>query len=126
MEEGQVCDSTRLRLLAAHTDCSLISMALKFYVDDRGRARPKISCDVCGGVIENHSGGIAICDSQGAKAGAVLEPSFQCEHCKAKAGGAPPNSMPIDNFFLYLLNNIQLTPYLLEQAERRLKQTVAL
>lgn len=101
-------------------------MALKFYVDDKGRARPKISCDVCGGVIEDYSGGIAICDSQSAKAGAVLEPSFQCEHCKEKAGAAPRNSMPIDNFFLYLLNNIQLTPNLLEQAERRLKQTMAL
>jgi len=101
-------------------------MALKFYVDDKGRARPKISCDVCGGVIENYSDGIAICDSQSAKAGAVLEPSFQCGHCKAKAGETPPNSMPIDNFFLYLLNNIQLTPNLLEEAQHRLKQTVAM
>jgi hypothetical protein len=28
--------------------------------------------------------------------------------------------MPIDNFMFYLLNNIQLTPNVLEQAGRRL------
>jgi len=34
--------------------------------------------------------------------------------------------MPIDNFMLYLLNNIQLTPNVLEEAGRRLKQTVGI
>jgi hypothetical protein len=101
-------------------------MALIFQVDDEGHARPKISCDVCGGVIENHSGGIAIYDSQSTKPGAVAEPTFECQHCKAKAGSAPSNSMPIDHFMLYLLNNIQLTPNVLEEAGRRLTERVIL
>lgn len=101
-------------------------MALIFQVDDKGHARPKISCDACGKVIENHSGGIAICDSQGTKPGAVIEPTFECEHCKVKGRGVPSNSMPIDHFMLYLLNNIQLTPNVLEEAGRRLKATVGL
>ena len=101
-------------------------MSLIFQVDAEGHPRPKISCDTCGNLIEMQFGGIAFCDSQSAKPGALVEPVFQCGACAAKAGGAPSNSMPIDNFMLYLLNNIQLTPNLLEQAERRLKQTVTL
>src|SRR5262245_18926513 len=99
-------------------------MSLIFQVDAEGHLRPKISCDACGGLIENHSGGIAICDSQSAQPGAVLEPIFRCEHCSAKAASASSSSMPIDNFILYLLNNIQLTPNVLEEAQRRLKESV--
>jgi hypothetical protein len=101
-------------------------MALIFQVNDKGQARPKISCDACGNVIENHSGGIAICDSKSTKPGAVLEPISKCQNCQAKAGSAPSNSMPIDQFMLYLLNNIQLTPNVLEEAGRRLKERVIL
>jgi hypothetical protein len=32
--------------------------------------------------------------------------------------------LPIDHFMLYLLNNIQLTPKVLEEAGRRLKDPV--
>jgi hypothetical protein len=108
----------RAWLPAVHLDRSLISMALILQVDDEGRVRPKIRCDACGKVIESHSGATAVWDSQSTKPGAVLEPTFQCEHCKPKAGGTP--SLPIDHFMLYLLNNIQLTPRVLEEAGRRL------
>jgi hypothetical protein len=110
-------------LLAIHLDRSLIPMALIFQVDDEGHARPNIRCDACGKAIESHAGATAIWDSQSAKPGALLEPSFQCEPCNAKAGGNPLNSLPIDHFMLYLLNNIQLTPKTLEEAGRRLKET---
>ena len=117
-----------MRLPAVHFDRSLISMALILQVDEEGHARPKVRCDACGKAIENHSGATAVWDSQSTKPGAVLEPTFQCEHCNAaKAGGAPSKSLPIDHFMLYLLNNIQLTPKVLEEAGRRLtKDTIGL
>ena len=108
----------RAWLPAVHLDRSLISMALILQVDDEGHVRPKLRCDACGKVIESHSGATAVWDRQSTKPGAVLEPTFQCEHCNAKAGGIP--SLPIDHFMLYLLNNIQLTPRVLEEAGRRL------
>ncbi len=111
----------RMRLLAVNLDRSLIPMALILQVDDEGHARPKIRCDACGKVIESHSGATAIWDSQSTKPGAVIEPTFQCDHCNAKAGGAPLESLPIDHFMLYLLNNIQLTPKVLEEAGHRLR-----
>ena len=110
----------RAWLPAVHLDRSQISMALILQVDDEGHVRPKIRCDACGKLIESHSGATAIWDSQSTKPGAVLEPTFQCGHCNAKAGGAPSKSLPIDHFMLYLLNNIQLTPRVLEEAGRRL------
>ena len=110
----------KARLPAVHLDRSLIPMALILQVDDEGHARPKIRCDACGKVIESHSGATAVWDSQNTKPGAVLEATFQCAHCNAKAGGAPSKSLPIDHFMLYLLNNIQLTPKVLEEAGRRL------
>ena len=113
-----------MRLLARHSDRSLIPMALILQVDDKGHVRPEIRCDACGKAIESHSGATAIWDSQSIKPGAVIEPTFQCEHCNAKAGGAPLKSLPIDHFILYLPNNIQLTPKVLEEAGRRLKDPV--
>ena len=95
-------------------------MALIFQIDDEGKATPKITCDACGKVMEDHSGGVAIFDSQNAKPGAVIKPTFQCEGCQKKAGDPQSNSMPIDDFMFYLLNNIQLTPNVLEEAGRRL------
>jgi hypothetical protein len=32
----------------------------RFEVDNDGRARPKIRCDSCGGVIENYGDGVAL------------------------------------------------------------------
>jgi DNA-directed RNA polymerase subunit RPC12/RpoP len=95
-------------------------MALIFQVDDEGHARPKIRCDECGTVIENPSGSIATWDSQSAQPGMVVEPTFYCQHCKSKAVSAPRNAVPLDHFMLYLLNNMHLTPGVLEEAGRRL------
>ena len=110
-----------MRLLAVHLDRKLIIMAMILQVDDEGHARPKLRCDACGKAIESHSGVTANWDSKSTKPGAVIEPTFQCEQCNAKAGGAPAGSLPIDHFMLYLLNNIQLTPEVLEKAGRRLR-----
>ena len=95
-------------------------MALIFQINDAGKATPKITCDACGKVMEDHSAGFAVFDSQNAKPGAVIKPTFRCEHCHEKAGAPQSNSMPIDDFMFYLLNNIQLTPNVMEQAGRRL------
>ena len=95
-------------------------MALIFQIDNAGKATPKITCDACGKALEDHSGGAAIFDSQNAKPGAVIKPTFQCEHCREKAGTPQSDSMSIDDFMFYLLNNIQLTPNVLEEAGRRL------
>jgi hypothetical protein len=97
-------------------------MALIFQVDGDGHARPTIRCDECGTVIQNPSDSIALWGSQSAKPGAVVEPTFQCQNYKLKAGGAPPHSVPLDHFMIYLLNNMHLTPGVLEEAGRRLSE----
>jgi hypothetical protein len=98
-------------------------MGLIFQLDEEGHARPKIQCDECGKVIENSAGWVAAWDSQSAKPGTVVKPSFECRHCNTKRGGAGPNSVPLDHFMLYLLNNMNLTPGALEEAGRRLDGT---
>ena len=98
-------------------------MALIFQVDSEGHARPKISCDSCGGVIENYSDGVAVLNIGGAKPGTAAEPIFHCLGCEEKAdkSSTSRHSMPIDHFMLYVLNNIQLTPTALEAAAGSLK-----
>jgi hypothetical protein len=98
-------------------------MALIFQVDDKGRARPKIRCDSCGGVIDNYADGVALLDTPNPKPGTVMEPIFHCAGCEeeAKKTSAPRHSMPIDHFMLYVLNNIQLTPNALEHAGHSLQ-----
>jgi hypothetical protein len=98
-------------------------MALIFQVDEEGHPRPKISCDTCGGMIANDAGATACWDSQSTKPGTLVEPTFQCGGCNANSGGAPANSLPMNDFMLYLLNNIQLSPNVLEQAGRQLRST---
>jgi hypothetical protein len=99
-------------------------MALVFQVDEDGHAGPKIRCDSCGGVIENYADGVALSDTPSQKPGTLIEPIFHCAGCEEKADkkSGPRHSMPIDQFMLYVLNNIQLTPNALEQAGRRLKR----
>lgn len=100
-------------------------MALVFQVDDQGHMYPQLRCDVCGGTIKNPSGGIAVWDQQNKTPGSVLEPTFHCGGCVAKEGGAPPHSMPLDLFMVYLVNNIQLTPGVLESAGRNLEASAS-
>jgi hypothetical protein len=99
-------------------------MALIFQVDKEGRARPKIRCDACGGIIENYADGVALVDTPDPKPGAVIEPIFHCTHCEeeAKQARGARHSMPIDHFMLYVFNNIQLTPSVLQNAGRSLKE----
>jgi hypothetical protein len=102
-------------------------MAFIFEIDKDGHARPKLRCDSCGGVIKNYADGYVTLDTESATPGAVVEPIFRCTPCEEKAEetGAPQRSMRIDHFMLYVLNNIQLTPNVLESAERSLKETTA-
>jgi hypothetical protein len=100
-------------------------MALIFQVDDEGHARPKIRCDTCGGVIENYTDGVALLDDPSPKPGTILEPIFHCTGCEEIAQKAHP-SRHIDHFMLYVLNNIQLTPRVLEEAGQKMKSRAAL
>jgi len=97
-------------------------MAIIFQIDDNGQARPKIRCDSCGGVIENYTAGVALLDTKELKPGAITEAIFHCAGCEEKETGTiSRRSMPIDQFMLYVLNNIQLTPNALEEARHSLK-----
>ena len=107
-----------VRLPTKPNEVALRRMALIFEVENDGRARPKIRCDCCGGVIQNYGDGVALLDTPSAPPGTIIEPIFHCAHCEAKVKetSAPRRSMPIDRFMLYVLNNIQLTPKALEEA----------
>jgi hypothetical protein len=98
-------------------------MALVFEVDAKGHPRPEIRCDGCGGIIKDHAHGFAVLDFPSSKPGTILEPVFHCQCCAEKEDKPNTNrrSMPIDHFMLYLLNNIQLTPTVLEEAGRKVR-----
>ena len=100
-------------------------MALIFQVDDQGRVAPKIRCDKCGATVENYAGAAVLLDVPNPKPGTIVEPIFHCAGCAKndQTTTASRRSMPIDHFMLYLRDNIQLTPNVLE-AGRRLKETV--
>jgi hypothetical protein len=103
-------------------------MAFIFEVDKNGHARPKIRCDACGGIIENHAHGVVTLDDPNAAPGTVVEPIFRCIGCEEEAekSNPPRRTMSIDHFMLYVMNNIQLTPNSLEQAGRNLKDATIL
>jgi hypothetical protein len=105
-------------------EVALRPMALVFEVEKDGRARPKIRCDGCGGIIKNYSDGVALLDSPSAAPGTFIEPVFHCAPCEAKVKetSVPRRSVSIDRFMLYVLNNIQLTPKALEDAGRRMEK----
>jgi hypothetical protein len=103
-------------------------MAFVFQVDRNGHTRPKIRCDACGGIIENHADGVVTLDEPTAAPGTIVEPIFRCLHCEEEAEktGPPRRTMRIDHFMLYVMNNIQLTPNSLEQAGRHLGDATGL
>ena len=102
-------------------------MALIFQVDNQGQPRPKIQCDSCKGVIENYTDGVALLDTKELTPGAITEPIFHCIGCEEKeTGRARGHSMPLDQFMLYLLNNIQIMPNALEVATHNLKSLTSL
>jgi hypothetical protein len=96
-------------------------MGLIFQLDEKGRPRPRIQCDGCGGFIENPSGCVATWENQSAQPGTVVKPIIECQHCKSKGGVGDRNSVPLDSFMLYLMNNMNLTPGAVEEAGRRLR-----
>jgi hypothetical protein len=112
-------------LLIASDGPKLMVMALAFQVDDQGHPHPQLRCDVCGGVINDPSGGVVLWDQQNETPGSLLEPTFHCGGCVAQEGGAPPHSMPLELFMVYLMNNIQLTPGILESAGRNLQASAS-
>ena len=100
-------------------------MPLIFQVDDQGHLGPKIRCDNCKGIIENDADGVALLDAPSSKPGTIIEPIFHCAGCEKSLPKTNPSqrSMPINHFMLYVFNNIQLTPYALEEAGQKLKVT---
>ena len=97
-------------------------MAIVFQVDKSGNPSPEITCDGCGGVIADHTQGVAILGTPSPEPRKVLEPIFLCKHCEEKS--EKPNEqrrkMPIDQFLLRVLNNVQLMPNDLEAVGRRM------
>jgi hypothetical protein len=103
-------------------------MAFIFQVDDKSQISPKIRCDNCGAIIEDYAHGVVHLDDPSPKPGTTIEPIFHCAGCQERLheSNASRNSMPIDHFMLYLLNNIQLTPRALEEAGQKLRARSAL
>src|SRR5260221_7247268 len=88
----------RCSLTFAQSDSKLTLMALIFQVDDEGHARPKIRCDSCGRVIENHADGVALLGSPNPKPGTVIEPIFHCEGCEGQENECAP-ALDVDRSF---------------------------
>ena len=84
----------------------------------RASTRPQFMAWLLARFQEQHG---FIWDQRNETPGRALEPTFHCGGCVAKAGGAPPHSMPLDLFMVSLMNNIQLPPGVLESAGRNLR-----
>jgi hypothetical protein len=99
-------------------------MAIVFQVDKSGNPTPEITCDGCGGVIADHTQGVAILGTPTPEPEKVLEPTFLCKGCEEKTEkpGVQRRKMPIDQFLFRVLNNVHLMPNDLEAAGRRMMQ----
>jgi ribosomal protein S27E len=98
-------------------------MAIVFELDKSGNPSPEITCDGCGGVITDHTHGVAILETPSAEEPEkVLKPIFLCTGCEEKTEktAGPRRKMPIDQFLLRMANNVQLLPDDLEAAGRRM------
>jgi hypothetical protein len=110
---------------------TVMFMALTFQVDDKGQLDPKIRCDGCGGIIKNYADGFALVDTpspkDSPKVETISDPIFLCAGCEKseQRKGDSRRSMPLDHFMLYLMNNIQLTPRVLEDAGHKLRDASA-
>jgi hypothetical protein len=97
-------------------------MAIVFQVDKSGNPRPEITCDGCGGVIADHTQGVAILGAPSPEPEKVLEPIFLCKGCEEKT--EKPNvhrrKMPIGQFLFGVINNVNLMPNDLEAVGRRM------
>ena len=97
-------------------------MSIVFQVDKSGSPSPEITCDGCGGVIKDHTHGVAILGTPSPEPGKTLEPIFLCKGCedKTEKTNVQRRKMPIDQFLLRVLNNVQLRPNDLEAVGRRI------
>ena len=100
-------------------------MAIVFQLDKSGNPSPELTCDGCGGVITDHTHGVAILGTPSAEEPEkVLKPIFLCKGCEEqtdkKAG--PRRKVPIDQFLVQMLNSVQLLPNDLEAVGRRMMQ----
>ncbi|MBV9874144.1 MAG: hypothetical protein JO025_05400 [Verrucomicrobia bacterium] len=103
---------------------NLLVMAIVFQLDKTGNPSPEITCDGCGGVIHDHTQGVAILDVPRAEPEKVLQPIFLCKGCEEhtdKTAG-PRRKAPIDQFLVQMLNSVQLLPNDLEAVGRRMMQ----
>jgi hypothetical protein len=99
-------------------------MAIVFQLDKSGNPNPEITCDGCGGLIKDHTHGVAILDTSSAEPGKVLKPIFLCKGCEEKTETTTGSrrKMPIDQFLLRMANNVQLLPNDLEAAGRKMME----
>jgi hypothetical protein len=99
-------------------------MAIVFQLDKSGNPRPEITCDGCGGVIKDHTQGIAILDTPRAEPEKVLRPIFLCKGCEEKTEDTsqPRRKVPIDQFLVQMLNSVQLWPTDLEAIGRTMME----
>ncbi|HXM04467.1 MAG TPA: hypothetical protein VN939_17785 [Chthoniobacterales bacterium] len=99
-------------------------MAIVFQLDKSGNLSPEITCDGCGGVIRDHTQGIAILDTPSAEPEKVLKPIFLCKGCEEKTEDTSRQrrKVPIDQFLVQMLNCVQLLPNDLEAVGRRIIQ----
>ena len=97
-------------------------MAIVFHVDKSGNPSPEITCDGCGGVIKDHTQGVAILGTPSPEPEKVLAPIFLCKGCEEQTEqtNVQRRKMPLDQFFLHVLNNVQLLPNDLEAVGRRM------
>lgn len=97
-------------------------MAIVFELDKAGNPTPEITCDGCGGVIKDHTQGVAILDAPSAEPEKVLKPIFLCKGCEEytdKTAG-PRRKVPLDQFLVQMVNSVQLLPNDLEAVGRRM------
>ena len=99
-------------------------MAIVFQLDRSGNPSPEITCDGCGGVITDHTHGVAILDTPSAEPGKVLKPIFLCTGCEEKTENTagPRRKIPIDQFLVQMLNSVQLLPNDMEAVGRRMME----
>jgi hypothetical protein len=99
-------------------------MAIVFQLDKSGNPSPEITCDGCGGVIKDHTQGVAILDTPSAEPGKALEPIFLCKGCEEKTEktAGQRRKIPIDQFLLRMINSVQLLPDDLEAVGRKVME----
>src|ERR1700745_3725378 len=99
-------------------------MAIVFQLDKSGHPSPEITCDGCGGVIKDHTQGVAILDTPSAEPEKILNPIFLSKvgEKKTEDTSRPRRKVAIDQFLVQMLNSVQLLPGDLEAVGRRMME----